>query len=121
MKKIIQKTCSITIIGIGFILSPLSWWNDLFINIPLSYLFAVPFGALNRNLFLPAFITGYWISNILGLILMHHGIKKTLKRKTDSNFKKELIKTIIFSTIYTAIIVGLVLTNIIKFPTEYLP
>jgi len=43
---------------LGYILSPLSWWNDLF-----------------KKLFLPAIIIGYWITNIIGFILMHYGVK----------------------------------------------
>ena len=60
---------------IGYILSPLSWWNDLFINIPLAYGFGFLFGLISQKLFLPMMILGYWITNILGVILMHYGIK----------------------------------------------
>jgi len=59
---------------IGYMLSPLSWWNDIFVNIPLAYVFALPFGFISRNLFLPAMVVGYWITNIIGLALMHHGV-----------------------------------------------
>jgi len=121
-KKTLRKSYGGSLIVIGFILSPLSWWNDLIINIPLSYLFALPFAAFNRSFFLPSFITGYWISNILGLILIHNGTKKIItKKESTKDFKKELIKMLIWSTFYTILIVILVLIGIIKFPTEYLP
>jgi hypothetical protein len=55
---------------IGWLLSPLTWWNDAFINVPLSYLIAsiifyairIPFGRL--------LIAVYWCTNILGLGMM---------------------------------------------------
>lgn len=100
---------------IGFLLSPLSWWNDLFINIPLAYLFAIPFGLISKSLFFPAMIIGYYITNILGIILMHQGIAQ---RKKDYE-KPNLAKTIIVMTAYTLLIVLLIYFNIIQFPTEY--
>jgi hypothetical protein len=104
---------------IGFILSPLSWWNDLFVNIPLSYLFALPIGLINKSLFIPGFIAVYWGINILGLILMYHGSNRMFVKKEES-FKKILIKTLIWSTTYTIIIILLVVIGIIKLPMEYL-
>jgi len=61
---------------IGFMLSPLSWWNDAFVNLPL----AVGFGWLVALIYRPAFegavIAGYWLTNVLGLVLMHKGYKQ---------------------------------------------
>lgn len=45
------KIKSFFIAVVGFVLSPLSWWNDLFVNIPLAYLFAVPFGFISEKYF----------------------------------------------------------------------
>lgn len=104
---------------IGFLLSPLSWWNDIFINLPLAYVFALPFGFFSEKLFLPAMIFGYWITNILGFILMHHGVKDLTTKETKEYTKKELIKDIIISLIYTAVVVVLVLMGWLKFPTKY--
>ena len=102
---------------IGFLLSPFSWWNDIFINIPLAYVFALPFGFFSKNLFLPAIILGYWITNIVGFILIHHGVQDLTTKETKKYTKKELIKDIIISLIYTAIVVILVLMGWLKFPT----
>ncbi len=73
---------------IGFILSPLSWWNDLLVNIPLAYLFAWPFGALNERLFLPALVFGYWLTNIIGMLLLHAGLKKTFASRRKERFRQ---------------------------------
>ena len=56
---------------IGYLLSPLSWWNDVFVNVPLAYLFALPFSLIYEALYLPAFLLGYWLSNLLGFLLLH--------------------------------------------------
>lgn len=57
----------------GFVLSPLSWWNDVFVNIPISWLTASLFAQLWPAYFKIMFIACYWITNITGLILMHIG------------------------------------------------
>jgi hypothetical protein len=64
---------------IGFMLSPLSWWNDAFVNFPL----AIGFGWLVALAFEPAFepavVFGYWLTNVLGLVLMHKGAQRALR------------------------------------------
>lgn len=104
---------------IGYILSPVSWWNDIFINIPLAYVFALPFGFFSKDLFLPAMIVGYWITNVVGFILMHHGVKDLITKETKKYIRKELVKDIIMSLIYTVIVVILVLMRWLKFPSGY--
>jgi hypothetical protein len=108
---------------IGFILSPLSWWNDLVVNIPLSYAFAVPFGAVDRQLFIPMFIAGYWLSNVLGFFLMHLGAKNILAKTTTNPkpLRKVILQNLGISLVYTLLILALVWLDIVRFPTEYLP
>jgi hypothetical protein len=103
---------------IGFLLSPLSWWNDLFINIPLAYLFAIPFWYISKSLFMPMMIIFYWLTNVLGLILMHKGITN-IKSEKNSYTKKEFAKDILFSLAYSLLIIILVYFGILKFPTDY--
>jgi hypothetical protein len=115
MKRVIQGGL---LAVIGYILSPLTWWNDLIINIPLAYVFAIPFGYISRNLFFPAMIIGYWLTNIAGFILMHQGVKGVLK-KDKGYSKKEFLRDLIISIIYTALMVILILLKIIRFPLDY--
>ncbi|MFA7286166.1 MAG: hypothetical protein WC052_00690 [Patescibacteria group bacterium] len=103
---------------IGYILSPLSWWNDLLINIPLAYAFAFPFGLISRDLFLPMMVLGYWITNVVGFILMHHGVKDILSKEEGSYTRKELVKDFAFSLAYTVLVVALVAIGWLKFPLE---
>ena len=80
---------------IGFVLSPLSWWNDLFVNLPLSYLFAFPFGLISRKLFLPAMIFGYFLTNVIGLVLLHYGAEQYISKKDKFLSRNDLIKNIV--------------------------
>jgi hypothetical protein len=66
---------------IGYLLSPLSWWNDLYLNIPLAYAGAWLVRLVYNPAFLPAFIVCYWITNITGLVLMHKGIGKIAEKR----------------------------------------
>lgn len=68
----------------GYILSPLSWWNDLYVNVPLSYVFAGLASRLYKAVFLGAFIVCYWITNIAGFIMMHKGAERVMQKKTFS-------------------------------------
>ena len=104
---------------IGFILSPLSWWNDLFVNIPIAYVFGFLFGLISKSLFLPFMIIGYWITNILGVILMHKGISDVLSKIERKYTRKEMLKDLVISILYTLVIIILVMLGILKFPTEY--
>ena len=105
---------------IGWILSPLTWWNDLFINIPIAYGFAWLFSLVHKPLFLPMFITGYWITNILGLFLLHKGVVTTIAGEKHTYTRKDFIKDVIISVIYTAAIILLVQFKVLKPPQEYL-
>ncbi len=116
MKKILKGGVLATI---GFLLSPLSWWNDLLINIPLAYGFASLFGLISKDLFFPMMILGYWITNILGFMLMHHGLKDLSSKETSKYTRKELKKDFILSLLYTVLVVILIKTGVLKFPTDY--
>ncbi len=92
---------------IGYLLSPLSWWNDLFVNVPLAYLFALPFSLLHEQLYLPAFVLGYWLSNLLGFILLHHaGSMLIIEGKRRALWKGSLVITLGY-TLLIVILVGL--------------
>jgi hypothetical protein len=108
-------------VTIGFILSPLSWWNDFVINFPISYAIAFPFGVVSEKLFIPMFIIAYWLTNIIGFIMMHHGVKNLFNKDINhKKTKKEFKKVIIISFIYTLFILVLIYLDILKFPEEFM-
>lgn len=99
----------------GFILSPLSWWNDLLVNFPLSYLFAYivtwllsPFYQFTLSGFLIWLGIGYWITNILGFYLMHKGAQKAIK------YEGQTLRDYGIAIIYTLIVIGLVFLGFIE-------
>ena len=105
---------------IGFLLSPLSWWNDAFINLPL----AVGFGWLVALVYRPAFeaavVVGYWLTNVLGFVLMHKGAQKLLKDEQPKRYStRDLAKDLAVSLLYTTLIVALLKLKILQPLTAY--
>jgi hypothetical protein len=100
---------------VGYILSPLSWWNDLFVNVPLSYAFSYPFTLISEKLFLPTFILGYWFSNLLGFLLLHRGVAGLLASDKPS---MGIRSSIIVALVYTIIIALIVWLGWLPAPSE---
>jgi hypothetical protein len=87
------------IAAIGFVLSPLSWWNDLVVNVPLAYLFAWSLSTWDERLYVPAFVLGSLLTNIAGLVLLHKGIAgAVVDRKTSLKWD------LVMATGYSALI-----------------
>lgn len=105
--------------AVGYLLSPLSFWNDLFINFPIAYVFAFGFGLIHESLFAPVMILVYWATNIAGFILIQKGIIR-LKGDTHTYGRRELLRDTLFTTVYTLGIVLLIHLDIISFPSEWL-
>ena len=95
---------------VGYLLSPLSWWNDLYINIPLAYMGAWLSSLAWKAAFMPAFIAFYWATNILGFVLMHKGICRIGGKRCDrsSYTRKDLAKDVALTVAYTVAMVILV-------------
>lgn len=111
-----------TILGtVGYVLSPLSWWNDAFVNIPLAYSAAWLIGLLYRPAFGTAFIAGYWLTNLAGFFLMHKGVCNLVKEDCTNRMylKKNLLKDLSAALLYTALMVALVHWKIIQPVGDY--
>uniref|UniRef100_A0A7V4CI99 Uncharacterized protein n=1 Tax=candidate division WOR-3 bacterium TaxID=2052148 RepID=A0A7V4CI99_UNCW3 len=102
-----RKLKSGILIAIGYILSPFSWWNDAFVNIPISYFLGFLFSLIYRKLFLPITIATYWLTNLLGILLIYKGTLDLLSKEKYS--KKKLLIGLIFATFYTLLIIILAL------------
>ena len=87
----------------GFILSPISWWNDAVVNLPIAYLAAQLAAIFDQRLFLFAFVGTYWATNLVGLISMHVSARKLL-RKTEPRISLGRFAPI--SLLYTLLIVA---------------
>ncbi|BES82527.1 hypothetical protein [Pyrodictium abyssi] len=83
---------------VGYILSPLSWWNDVFVNVPIALAVAWLLDTLlgvNRAV---GFYIGYMASNILGLYLLALGVSGAVAKRVD---RQTLAKIAIMGAIYT--------------------
>ena len=108
------------LVTLGYMLSPLSWWNDAFLNLPLAFAFAYPFSLVCEDLFVPCMVVGYWLTNILGFVLLHRGASDLVSRNEQRYALKDLFKDISISVAYTLIIVMLAALGILRPPSEYL-
>lgn len=105
------------LLGIGYLLSPLCWWNDLVFNLPVAYGFGYFCSWLSPNFLLPGSIMGYWLSNVAGIIMMQFGATDMLQgQPKKANLKKELLSGIASSTVYTLIVLALVQFKILDTP-----
>jgi hypothetical protein len=102
---------------IGYLLSPLCWWNDLIFNLPIAYAFGYICSFFTPKLLMPGVIIGYWLSNIIGILLMQAGAIDVLQNQSqERNWKKELFTGLLSSTAYTLIILILIHFHIINTP-----
>jgi len=99
---------------IGFMLSPLSWWNDLFINVPLALAFGWLVSLFYKPAFAAAVVAGYWLTNIAGLVMMQKGAEKVLSDEDRKYSKRDLLRDLAISLIYTAVIVLLIEMGVLK-------
>jgi hypothetical protein len=99
---------------IGYLLSPLSWWNDAFVNLPLAWLFASLVSLASHRLFVPAMILGYWLTNIAGLLMMAHGTAGFVTGDSPRLRRRQLVLSLAAATGYTLLIVLLYAFGILK-------
>ena len=111
---------------VGYLLSPLCWWNDLVFNLPIAYLFGYLCNWIYPGSLLPGAIAGYWLSNIIGILMMQFGAIDVFQSSSQGeaeseprNFKKDLLTGFVTSTIYTLIILTLVQLKILDAPNLF--
>ncbi len=116
-KDIFKKLRGGFFLVLGYLLSPLCWWNDLLFNLPIAYGFGYACSLLSPKLLLPCSIIGYWLSNIVGILLMQFGSKDIFQKEPqEHNLKKELVTGLISSTAYTLLIILLIQLKILDSP-----
>ncbi|NDJ23389.1 hypothetical protein GS682_17465 [Nostoc sp. B(2019)] len=119
-RTLLQKIRGGFFLVIGYLLSPLCWWNDLIFNLPIAYLFGYICSFFAPKLLMPCVIIGYWLSNIIGILLMQAGaIDIFQKQPQEHNLKKELFTGLVSSTAYTFLILVLIQFKIIDTPNLF--
>lgn len=103
-------------VTLGYMLSPLSWWNDIFFNLPIAYAFAYAVTWGRSDWFFPATVIGYWLSNVLGFVLMQWGATDILQPDQPANWRRDLAISLGSSTVYTLIVAGLVYWHVLQIP-----
>jgi hypothetical protein len=102
---------------IGYLLSPLSWWNDAFVNLPLALLFAWTVGLFCRFSkpgFEATVVLGYWLTNVAGFVLLQKGGAKMLSEKDRPYTWRSLARDVAVSLLYTLLIVALVQWGVLQ-------
>jgi hypothetical protein len=102
---------------LGYLLSPLCWWNDLIFNLPIAYGFGYVCSLFSANLLIPCSVAGYWISNVIGILMMQFGSQDIFQKEPQQrNLKKEIFSGLVSSTVYTLVIVALIQLKILDAP-----
>jgi hypothetical protein len=98
VKRMLPFAKRATIGIVGFILSPLSWWNDVFVNFPLAFGFAWATGKLinlftvvHSWLFVGLFTFGYFLTNLTGFLMLHFSIFYTKEGRKSSPKQQALV------------------------------
>jgi len=99
------------LVFLGWLLSPLSWWNDIFVNIPIAWVIASMVKLLFPEAFTMAFLLSYWATNFLGIWLMFYGTKRARSKKIS---RREILISLACSILYMLIIVALIKLEILK-------
>jgi len=99
---------------VGYVLSPLSWWNDAFVNIPLALAFAWVVALIYKPAFEVGWVIGYWITNVLGMVMMHKGAQKMIRKEDRTYSWRDGVRDVGISILYTGLIVLLIKLGITK-------
>lgn len=111
-----KKSRGVLLVSLGYMLSPLSWWNDLVFNLPIALVFGYGVAWVNADWFLGGTIMGYWLSNVIGIVMMQFGAMDVFFTDGERNVKRDLWMGFGGSTLYTVGIFALVYFKILQLP-----
>lgn len=95
----------------GWLLSPMTWWNDWLINLPFAWFLATLSVQSDNKGFEFLFVFYYWLSNLLGLLMIYFGWR--IFRLKNRITRKELITSFFVSLLYSIMIIILIRFKII--------
>ena len=108
MKKIFNRT----LFFIGWMLSPFTFWNDAFVNIPLAYLIASMLNGFMQTKFVVLALAAYWATNIIGLAIMYVTGKGILAQ--GKGVLTEAVKLVLTIAVYSVILIILSYLGILR-------
>jgi hypothetical protein len=108
-----RKAYGSTLAFIGYMLSPLSWWNDLFVNWPLALVCAWVISWFYEPAFTASLVLAYWLTNVLGFVLMQKGGAKIISEEDRPYSRKYLCRDLVICLLYTLVIMVLAKMGVI--------
>jgi hypothetical protein len=116
MKSLKQNLRGGLLVGIGYMLSPLSWWNDVFFNLPIAIAVGYAISWLHPSWFVPGTLAGYWLSNVVGMVMMQFGATDIFWADERRNPQRDLLIGFGSSTLYTIAVAALVYWHVLEIP-----
>jgi hypothetical protein len=108
------------VVAIGYLLSPLCWWNDLIFNLPIAYAFGALCNLVIPNSLWTGAIVGYWLTNVVGILMMQFGTTDIITNESKpQSFWKTIWTGLASSTAYTIAIVVLVQLGVLNLPDGF--
>ncbi|MFZ0406485.1 MAG: hypothetical protein WAM11_00010 [Cyanobium sp.] len=108
---------ALLLLAVGWLLSPLCWWNDLVINLPIAWGLAKLLSFWDPSWFNPGLVIGYWLSNVAGILLMQSSAMAVfLPSEGLRDRRRELLVGLATASAYTLLIVLLVQTGLLNTP-----
>ncbi len=86
----------------------------MFVNVPLALVFAWVVSAFYKPAFALSLVIGYWLTNVAGFVLMHKGAQQLLSKEEKRYSRRELIKDVVISLLYTLLIIALIKLGVLK-------
>jgi hypothetical protein len=115
-RSLLRRLWGGTLVVVGYLLSPLCWWNDLVINLPLALGFGYLFSRPWPDALVPLTGVGYWLTNVVGFVLMQQGAVTALQKDGQGSGGQSLRNGLITSTVYTVAIVVLIQFHVLEMP-----
>lgn len=111
-----SRVRALVLVSIGWLLSPLCWWNDLVINLPLAWGVAKLLQFVDPAWFTPGLVVGYWLTNVAGILLMQFGAVEAIRSgDTARKPRRDLLIGLATSTVWTAAVFLLVKSGVEPF------
>jgi hypothetical protein len=114
--KLVKWLRSGTLVGVGYLLSPLSWWNDLVVNLPVALAVGYGLAWLQPHWLLPGTIAGYWFSNVLAIVMMQLGAMDMVVANDQRRIKRDVLIGLGGATLYTLVVTVLIYFHILTVP-----
>ena len=114
----LRQAKALLLLALGWLLSPLCWWNDLVINLPLAWLVGRLLAFWQPSWFTPGLVLGYWLSNVAGILLLQSSALEVFRddEATPRDRRRELLVGLATSTAYSLLVLGLVQLGVLHTP-----